>query len=186
MRRSTLNTIARGAALVSLLPVAACGEAVHDVLLGPSTQIAEQTPPPVPAPSPSPTPAAAPLPAPTPEPEPSDDIPPYLPNNTAPVAKVTARVFFVELNGSPIMGSEYSTEVPVGARLHLDCTPRDAYGQPTRAAGGPYWSINVPSLVTGGSRTAYSPAWLVKAPGTFVASVEIDGQRSNDVVVRFY
>ena len=95
-------------------------------------------------------------------------------------------MFFVELNGAPIEGSAYSTEVPVGARLHLDCTPRDTYGQPTRALGHPIWSIATPSLVSGGSRTAYSPAFVVKAAGTFVASVSIDGQRSNDVIVRFY
>ena len=166
---------------VALVALAACeGERWKDVLFGPSTKVRE-SPPPTTVPAAPPLPAPPP-PMPCPKPEPEDD---GFPQNTQPVAQVTARVYFVECGGTPVANSDDATEAPVGCRLHLDCTPRDAYHQPTRARGDPEWSLSDPSLVKGGRADEYTPTFQIVQAGTLTTYVVIDGVRSNDVVVRF-
>jgi hypothetical protein len=165
---------------VALVALAACeGDQWKDVLFGPSTKVGESPPP-------TTVPPAPPLPAPPPalpDPGPEDD---GFPRNTQPVAQVTARVYFIECGGAPVPNSDYATEAPVGCRLHLDCTPRDAYHQPTRAWGEPEWALSDPSLVKGGRADEYTPTFQIVRAGTLVANVVIDGVRSNNVVVGFF
>jgi len=179
-RRAIGRLPRRLALFITLLGLSACGEGrLNDFLFGPTTATHE-VPSPAPTASPSPAPESPATPIPTPTP-PDDGHP----DNTAAVAEVTGRVFFVECGGTEIPGSEYASEAPVGCRLHLDCTPRDAYHQPTRPRGGPAWSWTN-GLTAGGARGDYTPALTIQAPGTFTAHVEIDGVHSNVVVVRFH
>lgn len=153
----------------------------HDALLGPSAVVQEARPTPVPSPTP-PGPQPAPIPEPSPEGPPPDDG--HFPNNTNPVVSVTAKLYFVECSGQPQF--QYQAEAPVGCRIHLDATPRDAKGEHTRARAAPAWYVNDPSLVRGSPGSDYTPTWAVVKAGVFVAYVVIDGVTSNDVVLTFF
>ena len=185
MKKTILLPVAAVASL-ALFSVA-CSPEVKEFLLGPSA-VATPAPAPVATPSPTPPPPVAPVaaapeptPWPTPPPEPGEDIP----NNDAPVVKVGAKVFFVECDGVEMPDSENATEAPVGCRLHMDCTAKDAANQPTRAKRSPYWTLSNPELVTGGSRADYTPVFMIKSPGELTLHVDIDGVRSNAVTIRF-
>jgi hypothetical protein len=148
----------------------------------------------VPVPVPSP---AAPAPAPTnpsnpsnpppTNPEPPDGgggIPPDIPDNTAPVAKLGAKVYFVECNGAEVPGSGGASEAPVGCRVHLDVTPKDANNKPTQAKGTPQWTFSNMGIISIPSTSGFNPAFIAKAPGTVTTYCETDGIRSNDVTIR--
>lgn len=174
---------ARLAACAAALAAFGCSEGVKEFLFGPS----DTPPPPVqtaslPEPSPS---AVAPTPAPTPYPTPRPDTGEDIPDNDAPVAKVGAKVFFIECDGQDTYGTENATEAPVGCRLHMDCTAKDAANNPTRAKGEPHWHLSDPQLVSGGRLNDYTPTFVIRAEGTLMLYVVIDGVRSNDVSIRF-
>ncbi len=163
------------------LLAAACGPGLREFLLGPSRVPETMTTaavmaPPTPSPAPSPVEPSA-MPAPTP-PDDGD-----FPENDAPVVRVNARVYFVECGGVEVPGSEDATEAPVGCRLHMDCTPRDAANEPTRAAGEPRWQLSDPGLVAGGNLSDYAPVFTIKREGVLTLAVAIDGVRSNSVAV---
>jgi hypothetical protein len=105
---------------------------------------------------------------------------PDIPSNTNPVATVGAKVFFLECDGQQLPAAR-STQV--GCRIHMDCTAKDASGQPTRAVSEPYWSVNDPTLITFGSRSSYTPAWTARQRGSLTAVVTIDGVQSNAVTI---
>jgi hypothetical protein len=162
-----------------------CSEGVKEFLFGPS-----DTPPPplqtasVPGPSPSPV---EPVPTPTPYPTPPPDTGEDIPDNDSPVAKVGAKVFFIECDGAIVPGSENTAEAPVGCRLHMDCTAKDEANNPTRAQGTPQWSLSNPQLVSGGRLSGdYTPTFDIRQEGTLTLNVLIDGVRSNDVTIRFH
>jgi len=148
---------------------------------------------PVPVPTPAnPAPAPTANPAnpsnPTPTPPPSNDgggIPPDIPDNTAPVAKLGAKVYFVECNGAEVPGSGGASEAQVGCRVHLDVTPKDANNKPTQARHTPEWSFSNMGIISlTSSVTGYNPTFIAKAPGTVTTYAEADGVRSNDVTIR--
>src|SRR2546428_2383494 len=156
----------------------------------PSRAVAAPVPVPPPA-DPAPAPTANPSnpnpsnPNPIPPPSDGGGIPPDIPDNTAPVAKLGAKVYFVECDGVPVPGSEGSTEAQVGCRVHLDVTPKDANNKPTQAKHTPEWSFSNMSIISvTSSTTGFNPTFIAKAPGTVTASCEADGVRSNDVTVR--
>lgn len=120
-------------------------------------------------------------------PEPPDDgpgIPPDIPDNTAPVAKLGAKVYFVECNGVEVPGSGGATEAQVGCRVHLDVTPKDANNKPTQARGTPQWTFSNMGIISIPSTSGFNPAFIAKAPGDVTAYCETDGVRSNDVNIR--
>ena len=175
------NWGSRGCLLGLAIATSACGPGVREFLLGPTR-----------TPAPTATPAAAPVAAATPEPTPSPVAPnpgpleggEDIPQNGAAVVRVGARVFFVECGGVEVPGSEDATVAQVGCRLHMDSTARDAANQPTRAQGTPYWHLSDPGLVSG-PRIDYTPAFTIRNTGDLALSMEVDGVRSNEVVVRF-
>jgi hypothetical protein len=134
------------------------------------------TPTPVPG-NQSPAPNA------TPAPEGEGDGGPDIPNNTNPVARVFAKVFFVECNGGPVEGS--GSEAPVGCRVHLDATPKDAGGRPTQARSTPQWSYSDRGLFDVAGNSAFNPVLTVKKTGSTSISCTIDGVRSNEFSIRF-
>ena len=128
-------------------------------------------PPPAPAPNPSPNPAP---PAPAPEPGGPD-----IPDNTNPVAKLTAKVYFIECQGQVVNVDP----VPVGCRIHLDVTPTDQNNKHTRARGTPVWTYSNPSIIRVGGSPPYNPTLDARAPGDLSMYCEVDGVRSNTVSV---
>jgi hypothetical protein len=138
--------------------------------------------PETPSPTPPPT---SPNPTPTPPPAPDDEDDVFIPDNTNPVAKVVAKVFFVECDGGPVPGSEGATSAQIGCRVHLDVTPKDAAGRPTQPRGGPNWSYSDRSSFTVGGRNPFTPVLTVTSPGSTSISCTIDGVRSNDLSLRF-
>jgi hypothetical protein len=168
-----LRTIVVSALLFS----GGCTSSWNDIVWGPSTVVRERSPSPAPSPS-------APSPAPTPTAPPSSPNAPPEPNR-APVARVGARVYFVECQGQIVSGWD-STSAPVGCRVHMDCTPRDAADLPTEPRSLPLWHLSDMTLVSGGSRTSYTPAFTVVQPGSLVLQVEVDGIRSNSVLISLF
>jgi len=139
---------------------------------------------PVPVPTPA-NPAPAPTANPS-NPNPSDGsgIPPDIPDNTAPVAKLGAKVYFVECGGVEVPGSGGASEAQVGCRVHLDVTPKDANNKPTQVKQTPEWSFSDMSIISlTSSTTGFNPTFIAKAPGTVTAYCEADGVRSNDVTI---
>jgi hypothetical protein len=111
-------------------------------------------------------------------------IPPDIPDNTAPVAKLGAKVYFVECNGVELPGSGGASEAPVGCRVHLDVTPKDANNKPTQTRGTPRWSFDNMGIIAIPSTSGFNPTFVAKAPGTVTTYCETDGVRSNDVTIR--
>ena len=140
-----------------------------------------------PAPAPNPTNPSNPANPPASNPGPPDNggaIPPDIPDNTAPVAKLGAKVYFVECNGAELPGSGGASEAPVGCRVHLDVTPKDANNKPTQAKGTPKWTFSNMGIISIPSTSGFNPAFIAKAPGTVTTYCETDGIRSNDVTIR--
>jgi len=135
---------------------------------------------------------AAPRPAPTPTPNPPEDPPrgdpqnpgdgpgENIPDNNEPVARVEARIFFVECGGVAVPG----VEAPVGCRVHLDVTPKDSQGRHTRAKGGPVWSFTNAGIISVSSVVDYTPTLTALAPGDVTATCTIDGVTSPPVLIR--
>lgn len=142
---------------------------------------------PVPVPTPNAPAPTTPTNPTNPDPEPPDTgggIPPDIPDNTAPVAKLGAKVYFVECNGAELPGSGGASEAPVGCRVHLDVTPKDANNKPTQAKGIPEWTFSNMGIISIPSTKGFNPAFIAKAPGTVTTYCETDGVRSNDVTIR--
>jgi hypothetical protein len=166
-----------------LIAIAAtgCQGSVHDILFGPS-----HTPEPatsqatapvlvIPSPGSSPSPSPSPDAAPTCIPVPDQDIP----CNDGAVAYVGASVYFIECDGQVVPGTSNATTIPLGCRLHMNTTPKDASGNPTRAQGSPTWWVDDPSLISFRDGSSYTPAWTTKAPGRLSIWSQIDGVTSN-------
>lgn len=142
--------------------------------------------PPAPAPTPTPGPGHPQPQPPAPEPEPPAPPPDGggdFPDNNAPVAKLGAKIYFVENGGQTV---NYPP-APVGSRIHLDVTPKDAANKPTRARGTLRWTFSRTDIVKIGSTDGnYNPTLTAKAPGDLTAYAEVDGIRSNnvDIVIR--
>lgn len=146
-----------------------------------------QPPPAVPVPIPEPeSPGGAPPPT-NQNPPPGGGGPPgQIPNNFNPVAKVGAKVYFLECNGQQVPGSEFATEAQVGCRIHFDCTPKDANNDPTQAQSAPEWSFSPGSLVQVGNVNDFTPTATAKNAGDLTVFVRIDGITSNTLNIRIY
>lgn len=137
----------------------------------------------VPIPIPTPPPATPPPPAPppvnTPPSTPSDPGQGDVPDNTNPVAKLTAKIFFVECFGQIVP----YPPAPVNCRVHLDVTPTDSGNRHTRARGTPQWTYTNRHLFTLSGNSPYNPVLDVKGAGFVDCYAEVDGIRSNTVSV---
>jgi hypothetical protein len=135
-------------------------------------------PPPGPVPGPQPTPAPG-APPPAAPPANPNDPPGDWPDNTNPVAKLTAKVYFVECFGKLV---DYPP-APVGCRIHMDVTPTDSGNRHTRAKGTPRWTWGDTSLFTISGNSPYNPVLDARAPGVTSGFAEVDGIRSNTVSI---
>jgi hypothetical protein len=102
------------------------------------------------------------------------------------VAKLGAKIYFVECGGVPVPGSEGGNDAQVGCRVHMDVTPKDANNKPTQAKQTPEWSFSDMGIIAVTSTSGFNPSFLAKAPGTVTASCQADGVRSNDVTIRLH
>jgi len=143
---------------------------------------------PVPIPVPETPTGGGPVPPSNTEPNPptGGGPPGQIPNNTSPVVKVGAKVFFVECNGQMVPNSEFATEAQVGCRIHFDCTPKDANNNPTQAQSPPTWTFSPGGLVGVGNVNDFTPTAGVQAAGDLTAYVVIDGVTSNSLNIRLY
>jgi hypothetical protein len=102
------------------------------------------------------------------------------PTSTDPVARLDARIYFVECDGNVVpAGLDY---VPLGCRIHLDVTPKDSHGRPTVAVGAPQWSYGNPGIISASSDPGdYTPTLTALAPGSLAVVCTLDGVQSNTV-----
>jgi hypothetical protein len=150
----------------------------------PPVQIPVLPPPVVPIPIPPPEQPSNPAPPPS---DPTGGGPPgQLPDNTNPVAKVGAKVFFVECDGVMVPDSEFATSVQVGCRIHFDCTPKDQFNDPTQAKSAPNWSFSPGDLLAGGNPNDFTPTPTVVGAGNLTVYVVIDGVTSNTLNISTY
>jgi hypothetical protein len=101
--------------------------------------------------------------------------------STDPVARLNARVFFLECGGQVVPASGYVTEAAVGCRIHLDVTPKDSQGRHTLAVGSPKWTYSNLAIVNANSGTEYTPTLTAIAPGELSTNCTLDGVQSNTV-----
>jgi hypothetical protein len=158
--------------------LAACqrqGPTVEDVPTAPNAPVTPVTPIAV-APRPSPTdlPEDPPTNGGTPNPE--------APVSGEPVARLEARVYFIECAGQLVPGD--LSQASVGCRIHLDVTPKDSGGRPTVAKGSPQWTYSNPGIISASSDFGdYTPTLTALAPGDLSIGCTLDGIQSNTVHV---
>jgi len=135
------------------------------------------------APQPSPTPAPSPTPEPTPTPAPRPTAPPN--PRPEPVVKVGIKVMFVVCHNQGVPDSEHMQRVPVGCKVHLDATAKDADNKPTESKDDPEWDYSNPRLVKVMEDT-FTPRLEVLEAGRLVVQATIDGVASNALELTFY
>jgi hypothetical protein len=138
------------------------------------------TPKPAPAPTATPTPA----PGPTPTPAPTATPPPDSgPENHNRVARIACSVYFVECNGEIVPGSHGASSAPVGCKVHLDATTKDASGEPTYRE--PSWVYSNPGMIDIFDRNPWNPS--ITAHGRHHQDVyaQADGVRCASVGIDF-
>jgi hypothetical protein len=101
-----------------------------------------------------------------------------IPNNTNPVAKLTAKIYFIEN-----FGRQVDPPACVGCRIHMDVTPTDSRNQHTRARGTPRWTYSNTSIVRVTGNSPYNPVLEARDTGDLTAYAEVDGIRSNVVSI---
>jgi hypothetical protein len=106
---------------------------------------------------------------------------PEAPTSTDPVARLLARVYFLECASQVVPGSGDATEAPVGCRIHLDVTPKDSQGRPTVAKGTPLWTYSNLGIISASGDAEYTPTLTALAPGALSITCVLDGVQSNTV-----
>src|SRR5262249_5803625 len=133
------------------------------------------------APSPSPSAAASPAPVPTPDPASSPEIN----DNDAPVDHVGAGVYYVDCNGDLVPNSRNAKLVPMGCRVHLDATAKDAENVPTNPRYPPQWFFSDPGSIDVSGPNPMGPMITAKRPHKQTMNVWVDGVQSNTFSVTF-
>jgi hypothetical protein len=137
-----------------------------------------------PTPPQNPTPPGNPTPPQNPTPPPSNPTPPGggdVPDNTNPVAKLTAKLYFAECSGQIVDPSE----MRVGCRCHLDVTPTDSSNKHTRVRGELNWTFTNQGIFSLGGTMPFNPTLLGTARGRVDAYAQADGVTSNTVSCEF-
>jgi hypothetical protein len=108
------------------------------------------------------------------------------PPSCEPVTKVGLVVFYVICNGSVIPNSKFATSAKADCAVRLDTTPKDASNVHTWAKGQPQWTFGGGYPVINWNSNRYTPMIAGQGrPGTFTASVKLDGITSNTVSFQF-
>src|SRR4051812_33112120 len=144
----------------------------------PKTTPAPTTPAPS---SPAATPTPTPRPTATPNPEPTSDP---SGQNRAPVARVACSVYFVECNGEIVPGSKGASSAPVGCRVHLDATTKDASNEHTYRTE-PQWVFSNPGMFERSGNSAWNPAITGKGAHHQSMYAVADGVRCDEFGINF-
>lgn len=146
---------------------------------------------PVPSPTPRPTPTATPAPTPTatpvgtPTPAPTATPPPDSGGeNRSPVARIACSVYFIECNGEIVPGSHGASSAPVGCKVHLDATTKDASGDPTYRE--PSWVYSNPGMVDIFGANPWNPSITARGPHHQDMYAQADGVRCASIGVDFH
>jgi hypothetical protein len=99
-----------------------------------------------------------------------------VPDNTNPVAKLTAKIYFIENYGQIV-----DPPACVGCRIHLDVTPTDSSNHHTQIRGSLRWTYSNTSIVNITGSSPFNPVLEARASGDLDAYAEADGVRSNTV-----
>lgn len=135
--------------------------------------------------SPSPSPSATPTPAPQATPTPTPEESPEINDNDAPVDHVGAGVYYVDCNGELVPDSRNAKEVPVGCRVHLDATPKDADNVPTNPRVAPEWWFSNPGAIEVSGSNPLGPMITARVAHRQTINVWVDGVQSNTFSINF-
>jgi hypothetical protein len=139
--------------------------------------------PPAPAPTPAPTPEPTPTPTPSP---PSCSEPCEAPvTNNNPAARLSIRLYILTNEDGQLV-RDYDTEaIPVGWRLTLDATAKDAQGRETNGDRVVRWFVDNEGIVQLGGSHLHQIKVTPQAPGRIEVYARQDGVNSNTLKFRF-
>jgi hypothetical protein len=139
------------------------------------------------APPPTALPAPTPAPTPNPEPSPSSCPEPCEPTvtNDMPAAKLTIRLYILTDEHGQLVGDYDPQAIPVGWRLTLDATAKDAQGQETNGQKVVRWIIDNSGIVQLGGSHLHQLKVTPRAPGPIEVYARQDGVDSNTLRFRF-
>lgn len=140
----------------------------------------------------APTPAPTPTPTPTPAATPPPPCPDGACGNTSPVVRTQLRLYLlfddkgklVEPTPDPVK-QVVEEPIPVGYRIRLDVTGRDAEGRETNGKGQITWFYSDDDMVGTDPRSAWQRDVTVLKPGKWSVYVIFDGVGSNDLNFTF-
>jgi hypothetical protein len=178
------TTVGAAGLAMAALVAPACGGSSSPAAPGGPVASAPSPSPAAPSPSPSPSAAASPAPEPTATPGPVPS--PEINDNDAPVDHVGAGVYYVDCNGDLVPNSRNAKEVPVGCRVHLDATAKDADNVPTNPRYPPDWFFSDPGLIDVSGSNPMGPMITARRPHKQTINVWVDGVQSNTFSVTFY
>jgi hypothetical protein len=160
--------------MAALLALAACGGGS-----GPTTPAASP-----PTPAPEPTPAPTPVPTPTPSPSTCPECEPPVTNNN-PAVRLNIRLYILT-NENGALVRDYDPEaIPVGWRLTLDATAKDAMNQETNGDKVVRWFVDNPGIVQVGGSHLHQLKVTPRTPGRIEVYARQDGVDSNTLKFRF-
>ena len=163
-------------ALAALAVFSACGGG------GPA---APAPPPPTVAPAPTPTPVPAPTPEPAPSTCPADVCGEQPVTNDNPAARLTIRLYILTNEGGQLVRDYDPQAIPVGWRLTLDATAKDAEGNETNGRKVVHWAVENSGIVQVGGSHLHQLKITPRATGPIEVSARQDGVDSNTLRFRF-
>jgi hypothetical protein len=101
-----------------------------------------------------------------------------------PVARIACSVYFVECNGEIVPGSHGASSAPVGCKVHLDATTKDATGDPTYRE--PRWVYSNPGMVDIFGGNPWNPSITAHGAHHQDMYAEADGVRCGSIGVDFH
>jgi hypothetical protein len=102
------------------------------------------------------------------------------------VEKVGAGVYYVECGSDHWENSRNAKEVPVGCRVQLDATAKDADGVPTNPRATPEWWYSNPGALEVSGTNPMGPKITATSPHRQTINVWVDGVQSNTFSINFY
>jgi hypothetical protein len=167
----------RSLAVAGLVLLSACG--------GGGNMSPTPTAPVTPAPAPAPTPEPTPAPTPTPPPSSCADPCEAPVTNDSPAARLNIRLYILTDEHGQLV-REYDTEaIPVGWRLTLDATAKDAQGRETNGQKVVRWFVDNEGIVQLGGSHLHQVKITPREPGRIEVYARQDGVDSNTLKFRF-
>jgi hypothetical protein len=164
--------------LVALALLSACGGGSPSAAPSIPTPSVSMPAPPTPAPTPEPTPV------PSPPPTPCDTCEETV-TNDSPAARLSIRLYILTDEHGQLV-RDYDTEaIPVGWRLTLDATAKDAQNRETNGQKVVRWFVDDESIVQLGGSHLHQLKVTPRGPGRIEVYARQDGVDSNTLKFRF-